>query len=60
MEERIKSILSDLEKAKQARVCIIDNNAGIFVLPNGEQVEIAGEDILLALCHLINVPYEWE
>ena len=59
-ETREESIKLDLEKIKAAKLCIIDNNAGLFQLPNGEQVEIAGQDVIIALALLLSIPYEWE
>lgn len=59
-DEKKASILQDLEKIKAAKFCVIDNNCGTFVLKGGEQVELCGSDVLIALCQLLNVRLEWE
>lgn len=61
MEEKIKSVLADLEKIKSAEFCVPEGNqCGIFVLPSGEHIEICGIDLLIAICELLKIEIEWD
>jgi hypothetical protein len=60
LNEKIKSIMDDVEKIKGAEFCVPDNNCGVFVLPNGEHIEICGGDLLIALCQLLGIKIEWD
>lgn len=55
MAAKIESIKADFELIKTATMCVADNNCGIFVLPDGRQVELCGLDVLIALCMSLGI-----
>jgi len=47
-----------IDEIKDAKIVVFDGGAGIFVFDDESQVEINENELLLVLCHLLNIKVE--
>lgn len=60
LNQRIVSVMADIEKIKQAKFCVPDANCGIFVLEDGPHISICGQDLIIGVCQMLNIKIEWD
>jgi len=55
LAEVVTAILADLERVKASRSCVPERDGGLFVLPNGDTIRLSGNDLAVAVSHLLGI-----